>query len=153
MHMSSDGLKLLMSSEGFRSQVYLDVAGLETVGFGHRVLPGESFPHGVTEEDAQIMLEDDVTLAEGVVAHLVYVPLTQGQFDALVDFVFNLGAARLADSTLLRELNKGHYDRAASEILRWDHAGGRELPALKARRQREVALWNAGSSCARPSAA
>ena len=51
------------------------------------------------------------------------VPLSQGQFDALVDFAFNLGSGRLATSTLLQNLNAGNYDDAAGQLLRWDHAG------------------------------
>ena len=84
--------------------------------------------------------------AEGAVSHLVRVALTQGQFDALVDFVFNLGAGRLQGSTLLRDLNAGQYAPAAEQILAWDHGvvNGREteLSALKARRLAEHTLWN-----------
>ena len=53
--------------------------------------------------------------------------LTQGQFDALVDFVFNLGSSRLASSTLLVDLNAGRYDAAGAELLRWDHTGYHEV--------------------------
>jgi lysozyme len=72
---------------------------------------------------------------------MVKAPLTQGQFDALVDFTFNLGAGRLASSTLLKSLNAGRYDDAAEQLLRWDHAGGQENAALKARREAEAELW------------
>ena len=68
-------------------------------------------------------------------------PLSQGQFDALVDFCFNLGAGRLAASTLLKSLNAGRFAAAAQELLQWDHADGQENNALKARRQAEVELW------------
>jgi lysozyme len=78
-------------------------------------------------------------------ARLVKVPLTQGQFDALVDFVFNLGAGRLSGSTLLKYLNGGHYVDACFQLGNWDHGleAGKEveLAALKARRQAEQALW------------
>lgn len=150
MNLSAEGMKLLMESEGFRRRVYRDVAGFETIGYGHRVLQGESFADGVSEDEAAALLENDVTLAEQQVEHLVRVPLTQGQFDALVDFVFNLGAGRLAGSTLLRELNAGRYAEAAAQLVRWDRAAGVELPSLKARRLAEFALWN---GCAQPSAA
>ena len=69
-------------------------------------------------------------------------PLTQGQFDALVDFVFNLGAGRLASSTLLTYLNAGNTDAAAWQLLAWDHAGSTEIAGLKARREAEFRLWN-----------
>jgi lysozyme len=59
-----------------------------------------------------------------------------------VDFCFNLGAGRLASSTLLKVLNGGRYEEAAEQLLRWDLAGGVENAGLKARREAELALWN-----------
>jgi lysozyme len=79
------------------------------------------------------------------VARLVKASLTQGQFDALVDFVFNLGSSRLASSTLLVDLNAGRYDAAGAELLRWDHTGYHEVSALKVRRQAEYRLWQSDS--------
>ena len=128
-------------SEGFRSRVYLDVAGFPTIGYGHRLLHPESFPNGITEPQAANLLASDVRDAEQAVERLVKAPLLQGQFDALVDFCFNLGAGRLAASTLLKSLNAGRFDEAAQELLQWDHAGGQENAALKARRLAEVELW------------
>ena len=142
MNMSAEELKLLMTAEGFCRHIYRDAAGLETIGYGHRVLPGENFLAGITDEHALALLEGDLAVAETAVERLVQVPLTQGQFDALVDFVFNLGAARLAESTLLKELNASRYAEAANQFARWDYAAGRELDALKARRHAEVTLWN-----------
>jgi lysozyme len=83
-----------------------------------------------------------VATAELAITRLVKVPLTQGQFDALVDFAFNLGSGRLASSTLLSYLNAGKYDAAAWQLLSWDHAGSREIPALKTRREAEFHLWS-----------
>jgi lysozyme len=88
------------------------------------------------------LLARDVRTAEQAVQRLVKVPLTQGQFDALVDFCFNLGAGRLAASTLLKVLNGGRYEDAAEQLLRWDLAGGEENAGLKTRRQAELELWN-----------
>jgi lysozyme len=141
--LSAAGLALLKRSEGFRAKVYLDVVGIPTIGYGHRLLHGQSFPTGIDEEFGATILADDVHEAEQSVKRLVRVSLTQGQFDALVDFVFNLGAVRLGASTLLIELNAGHYDAAAEQLLRWDHTGLKEVLALKARRQAEFALWHA----------
>jgi lysozyme len=134
-------MDLLKRSEGFRNRVYKDVAGFPTIGFGHRLLHSDSFPNGIDEPQAANLLAGDVREAEQAVLRLVKVPLTQGQFDALVDFCFNLGAGRLASSTLLKCLNAGRYDDAAEQLLRWDHAGGVEYPALKARREAEAGLW------------
>jgi lysozyme len=139
-------MDLLKKSEGFRNRVYLDVAGLPTIGYGHRLLHPESFPDGVDEPQAAELLACDVRDAEQAVQRLVKVPLAQGQFDALVDFCFNLGAGRFATSTLLKRLNAGSYGDAMNELLRWDRAAGKELPALKARRQAEAILWEAAQA-------
>lgn len=143
MNISAQGLALLKVSEGFRSRVYLDVNGFPTIGYGHKLnlAAHESFPQGVTEEQASQLLQQDISTAEQAVMRLVRVPLTQGQFDALVDFCFNLGQGRLASSTMLRDLNAGNYKAAAEQMLVWDHAGMVEVPALKARRQAEFKLF------------
>src|ERR1039458_4793062 len=141
MKFSTAGMELLKSSEGFRNRVYLDVAGLPTIGYGHRLLHSDSFPNGIDEPQAANLLACDVRDAEQAVQRLVKVPLTQGQFDALVDFCFNLGAGRLTASTLLKCLNAGRYDEAAEQLLLWDHTGGQECAALKVRREAEAELW------------
>jgi lysozyme len=142
IEMSAAGLALLKQSEGFRSKVYLDVNGLPTIGYGHRLLHPESFPNGISEEQATQILASDVREAEQAVRRLARVPLAQGQFDALVDFCFNLGSGRLAASTLLADLNAGRYNAAAEQLLLWDHAGNRECAALRARREAEFHLWH-----------
>jgi lysozyme len=146
MQVSANGIKLVMNAEGFRSRVYLDVAGNPTIGYGHKLLHPDSFPNGVDETTAQHMLACDLDDVESDIPRLVKVPLTQGQFDALADFVFNLGATRLQGSTLLSLLNSSQYDQAAQQLLRWDHADIKgsevELADLKSRRQAEFTLWH-----------
>jgi lysozyme len=139
--LSTAGLQLIKHQEGFRSRTYLDVAGFPTIGYGHRLIHPGSFPDGIDEAQAAEILAADVRDAEQAVGRLVKVPLTQGQFDALVDFSFNLGSGRLASSTLLKILNGGRYADAGEQLLRWDQAGGQECPPLKARREAELALW------------
>jgi lysozyme len=141
MKMSAAGLELLKRSEGFRGHVYLDAAGIATIGYGHRLLPRESFAGGISEAQAEEILLNDLNAAEQAVQRLVRVGLTQGQFDALTDFCFNLGAGRLASSTLLKELNAGQYDAARQQLLRWNHVGLQENAGLKARREAEFQLW------------
>ena len=82
-----------------------------------------------------------MAIAETLVLRLVKVARAQCQFEALVDFVFNLGAGRLASSTLLKDLNAGKYGDAAQQLLAWDHAGGEEIEGLKERHEAEHALW------------
>ncbi len=149
MELSAEGLELIKKSEGFRSREYKDVAGFQTIGYGHRVTQAESFPRGVGEPQATALLLHDVCKAEESVARLVHVALTQGQFDALVDFCFNLGAGRLAESSLLRELNAGHHEAAGRQLLLWDHAGRQVFPALVERRKAEFQLWAGAEAASR----
>ena len=142
MQVSAMGIKLVMQAEGFRPRVYTDIAGFPSIGYGHRILHPDSFKNGVDQDLAHHMLSCDLDDAEAAVARLVKVPLHQGQFDALVDFTFNLGATRLEESTLLTDLNAGKYDEAAEQLLRWDHSGLKEIPGLKSRREAEYMLWH-----------
>lgn len=146
MRLSEAGLELIKKSEGFRSKTYRDVAGFSTIGYGHRLLPHESFPDVISEAQALDLLASDVHRAEQAVERLVKVPLTQGQFDALVDFCFNLGAGRLASSTLLKALNGSRYSDAREQLLRWDLAGGHVSPGLKIRREAEFQLWESSAT-------
>lgn len=147
MHISDAGLDLLKESEGFRDHTYDDIAGFRTIGFGHRLAASENYPQGIDLGSAEKILACDIATVELAVQRLVRVPLSQGQFDALVDFAFNLGAGRLASSTLLSYLNTGKYDSAAWQLLAWDHAGSRENAGLKARREAEFRLWSPARSC------
>jgi lysozyme len=151
MQLSATGLDLIKKSEGFRSKTYFDIAGLPTIGYGHRLTPHECYPGGICEIEAGVILLWDVREAEQAVARLVAVPLTQGQFDALVNFTFNLGSGRLATSTLLLDLNAKRYEDAALQLLRWDHSGDHEVAALKMRREAEYRLWT-GHDAARAAA-
>lgn len=145
MQLSDVGLELIKRSEGFRSATYVDATGNATIGYGHKLVPGESFPNGITQAQAEQILAGDVNRAEQAVVSFVKVPLTQGQFDALVDFCYNLGSGKLQSSTLLRNLNAGDYAGARDQLLLWDHAGPAILPGLKIRREAEFALWGSGS--------
>src|ERR1035437_1250935 len=87
---------LVKVSEGLRLKVYLDTAGNPTIAYGHKLRAGESFSNGIDVPTACVLLSQDLSTAAAAVERRVKVPLTQGQFDALTDFVFNLGAGRLA---------------------------------------------------------
>ena len=152
MRFSAAGLAVLKQSEGFRGETYLDATGYPTIGYGHRLVHPESYPEGITEAQALVILEWDVREAEQAVERLVKVPLTQGQLDALVDFTFNLGSGQLAASTLLQELNAGRYDAAAEQLLRWDHAGKEVVAGLQARREAEFRLWQGQDATERAAA-
>src|SRR5271165_5063255 len=100
MTYSEAGLELTKRFEGLRLKAYQDDGGVWTIGYGHTgkdVKPRMT----ITEAKADDLLRSDVHTAVDAVSRLVTVPLTQGQFDALVDFVFNLGPTKFAGSTLL----------------------------------------------------
>ena len=78
---------------------------------------------------------------ERAVLRLWPVPLTQGQYDALVSFSFNLGAGALQSSTLRRKIMRGDYEGAADEFPRWVFAGGRRMVGLVRRREAKRALF------------
>jgi len=141
MTYSQDCIDLVKVSEGFSAHPYKDSAGYGTVGYGHKIVAGEDFEDGLTVSEAETLMREDLDKAAHAVNELVKVPLTQGQFDALADFTFNLGGANLRNSTLLRKLNSGYADEVPAELLRWIYAGGEKLSGLIVRRQREVELW------------
>lgn len=135
MRYSKNGLQLTESFEGCRLVAYQDQVGVWTIGYGHT--RGVHAGMTCTQAQAEQWLLEDVAFCETDVNTHVTVPLTQGEFDALVDFGFNLGCASLNDSTLLRLLNAGHYDLAANEFEKWDHAGGKVVAGLLRRRLAE----------------
>src|SRR5579885_2922272 len=140
MEISETGLNLIKKSEGLRLTAYQDQGGVWTIGYGHT---GHDVHEGatITEAQAEDLLYRDVQSAQLWVNHLVKVPLTQVQFDALVDFAFNLGLEALKHSTLLRVLNKGNYQAAKAEFLKWDHIAGAVSEGLLKRREAEAQLW------------
>lgn len=101
----------------------------------------EQFPPTISEREAERILRQDVQEAERAVLRLINVPLSDGQFDALVSFTFNLGGGALQRSTLRRKLNRAEYDDAVGEFMKWVYAGGRKLNGLVKRRAAEADLF------------
>jgi lysozyme len=132
---------LVKRAEGFRSRTYVCPAGKLTIGYGttRGVRPGMV----VTEAEATRLLVRDLDDAAGDVLRLVKIPLTPGQFDALVSFVFNVGGTSFARSTMLRLLNAGDVEGAAAQFSRWVYAKGKKLAGLAERRRQEEALFRA----------
>ena len=103
---------------------YQDGVGKWTVGYGHLIISGDGCAIGspITMGNAETLLRNDLWKAEDAIKADVRVTLTQCQFDALVSFIFNLGTGAFYRSTLLKLLNTGDFDGAASEFPKWDHA-------------------------------
>lgn len=143
-HITQEGLNLIKHFEGFEPEIYLDAAGLPTIGYGHLIRPGgehKMFENGISEPAAQALLAKDVWSAERSVLRLISVPLTDGQFDALVSFTFNLGGGALQRSTLRRKVNREEHEEVPREFMRWVWAGGRKLKGLVRRRFAEAELY------------
>jgi lysozyme len=143
MQTSETGLSALKRREGLRLEAYQCSASEWTIGYGTRYTSLGPVRRGmvITESEAEELLKSDVRLCESRIRDMVVVPLTQDQFDTLVSFVYNAGPNALAESTLLRKLNKGDYDAAADEFLKWNKVrrGGAYVvdPGLVNRRKEE----------------
>lgn len=142
MKYSKDALSLVEKFEGCELEAYQDSGGVWTIGYGHthNVFKGMK----ITLEEAEQFAADDLEVAEIFVNRIVTVQLTQGEFDALVDFAFNLGPVALQKSTLLELINKGEYLLAADQFERWDRCGGKVLAGLLRRRCAEAAIFRGG---------
>lgn len=126
----------LMEMEGLRLDAYVDAAGVWTIGYGHtkNVRQGDK----ISEYWAKELLMQDVAEVERQVKALG-VAKTQGQFDALVSFAFNLGIGNLKRSTLLKCIREGRSMREIKrQFMRWVVAGGKRLKGLERRRAWEV---------------
>lgn len=140
MEPSQNGMHLTELFEQFRDSSYQDIGGVWTIAWGHTrgVGPGMN----CTREQGDLWLKEDYATAVSIVNELVDVPLTQGEFDALCDFVFNLGGYHFSKSTLLRLLNSGNYSAAAAEFDKWDYAAGKRCAGLLRRREAETQEFN-----------
>lgn len=144
MQISDKGISLIKQFEGCKLTAYQDSVGVWTIGYGWtQPVDGKPIRAGMTikQEAAERLLKTGLVSYESDVSRLVKVGLTQGQFDALVSFTYNLGSRSLSTSTLLRKLNAGDYAGAADEFLRWNKAGGKVLNGLTRRREAERALF------------
>ncbi|MBF0171660.1 MAG: lysozyme [Nitrospinae bacterium] len=140
-HITEEGLNLIKRFEGFSLTVYICPAGWPTIGYGHVVRQGETFEEPISRLEAEELLRRDVAWAEQAVLRLVDTPLSDGQFDALVSFTFNLGSGALQRSTLRRKVNREEHEDVPREFLRWVWAGGRKLKGLIRRREAEGLLY------------
>jgi lysozyme len=140
MSYGKNGLHLTQDSEQCQLMPYQDSKGVWTDGWGntHGVIPHQA----ITQEKADAQLLSNVQDAVDAVNRYVTVSLTQNQFDALVDLVFNIGVHAFFTSTLLKLLNAGKTHEAGEQILVWDKCGGVRLAGLDHRRIAEQFLFN-----------
>ena len=133
---SQAGIDLIKRWEGLKREAYQDVAGVWTIGYGHTrtAKPGMR----ISEPEAESLLRSDLLDAEKAVNQMVTVPLEQREFDALVSFVFNLGAGAFKSSSLLARINAGNKIDGAATLPAWNKAmvGGKLTPLLGLIRRR-----------------
>jgi lysozyme len=142
--MSPQGLERIRAREAYVGKVYDDGVGNRTVGYGHMLRPGESFPGGLTVAQSQELFAKDVERIVSPVLDRINVPLTQNQVDAIGSFVFNVGPGNFTRS-ILPNLNLGNHRGTG----RNQRTGQRvTLRGLLKRRQEEIALYKQGSGLA-----
>ena len=156
MNISTKCLHMIEHHEGVRFKPYQCPAKLWTIGVGHVLYPNQgkmpidqrgSFPlpqednRAFSKDEVNAILRADLARFEKGVATYCPVPLTQGQFDALVSFSFNVGLGTLQRSTMRQKVIRGDMEGAAEELLKYCMAGGKVLKGLQKRRIDERALF------------
>lgn len=159
MAISKEGLKHLVKLEGgAQLKMYNDAGktkGHCTIGVGHlihkgicnRVIPSEKpYLNGISLAEAEKLLKNDLKIAESAVNGSITAPLNQNQYDALVSFTFNVGAAAFKYSSLRKYVNSKQYQKASAEFLKWDKmtikGAKQSVQGLKNRRIAEKALFD-----------
>jgi len=156
MNVSDKAIKMIIHHEGLRLKPYRCPAKLWTIGVGHVLYPDQGKmainerdgyqlrPEDnrvFTQEEVNNILKADLKRFEQGVDKYITTQLTQGMFDALVSFSFNVGLGTLQRSTLRMKLNRGDKDGAAEELLKYCMAGGKILKGLQNRRIDEKAMF------------
>jgi lysozyme len=157
---SASAINMIKHHEGVRTKPYRCPALLWTVGVGHVIDPSHiavkheerrtlPIPAGwdrtLTMGEVDAILAQDLGRFERGVARLCPAAVgRQGVFDALVSFSFNVGLGNLQRSGLRMKTNRGDFDEAADEFLKWTKAAGKVLPGLVKRRNDERALYLSG---------
>jgi len=148
MQISDKGIALIKHHEGVRLKPYQDCVKLWTVGVGHLIGDGKSLPPEwnkvFTMEEVDGILRKDLARFEQGVSKFCPVQLTQGEFDALISFSFNLGLGVLQRSTLRQKILRNDKKGAAEEFTKYVRAGGKIIKGLVTRRNDEKQLFLGG---------
>jgi lysozyme len=153
---SKEAIEGIKKDEGVRTKPYRCPALLWTVGVGHVIDPNHirvklderkniplppEWDRVLSMAEVDDILANDLATFERGVLRLCPSGLTQGRFDALVSFSFNVGLGNLQRSTIRMKHNRGDFEGAAESFMAWTKAGGKELPGLVKRRKHERALY------------
>jgi len=145
MLITQKGIDLLKHLEGFRDRMYLDSAGLPTIGFGTLIDTKEEaylMTATITEEVGEALLKKDVMKTEARLIPLLKQSPNSNQMDAIILFAYNVGTTALRTSTLLKKFNIDPDDISIrDEFMKWVFADHKRIPGLFNRRQQEADLY------------
>lgn len=141
MIISQKGLDLIKKFEGFCEKEYICPAGKPTIGYGHVILPNETFVEPMTRKEAEILLKKDLEPRGSALNKFLKVKITQNQFDALMCLIYNIGVANFHSSTLLKFVNDRSFDKVPDQFRRWRYINKVESKGLLNRREEEIKLW------------
>ena len=149
-----DALDLVQRTEGINLKSYKGLDGRDYIGAGHLITDSEfkkgtiqiggkevPFEYGLTEEQAKLLLEQEIRSLRVEIKRLVSVKLTTEQLDALASFVLQAGPENFKHSTLLKKLNEGRFEEVPYEMRRWIRVQGKTYQELILRREAEISLW------------
>lgn len=139
--MSDNLINFTASWEGFSATPYQDSGGNWTVGYGHCTYGVKPAPE--TQAYAWQQLKDTLqSFADQLASTYPYLNLAQWEFDAIVDFSFNLGFGSFQESDLLQDIQSClSTDYIEGDFTAWDHCGYQVLPGLFRRRTAEYQMF------------
>ena len=135
---SESMIAVIKKFEGLRLKAYKCPAGVYTIGYGHT--ENACADSEISELMADQILRKDLKNFEQAINNLD-LPLLQCEFDALASFVFNIGIGNFNKSTLKKLLSQKKFFYAAKEFDKWVFAGGKKLPGLQNRRNKERKIF------------
>ncbi|GJL92522.1 lysozyme [Hyphococcus sp.] len=138
LRMNAAGLKIIEESEGLRLEAY-NLGGQWLIGYGHTRTAKAGMT--ITQTQAEQLLREDVRASEDAVRKMVLVPVNENQFSAMVSLAYNMGSGGFSRSTVLDAVNKGNYKKAADNFRNHNKGGGKVIPHLTERREKERALF------------
>jgi lysozyme len=139
MKISQKGIDLIKKFEGCKLYAYRDSVGIATIGYGH--IKGVKMGMSITQQQAETFLKDDIKPVETSLNGMG-INYTQGQFDALTSWIFNLGQGNFKSSTMYKYIVARKSDlEITDQMVKWHNAGGKPLIGLKKRRCDEANMF------------
>ena len=133
-------MKLIKESEGCKLTAYKCPAGIWTLGHGQTKGVKEGMVWTQQQADDDLLATALAVIAQALKASPVLVKETMQRQAAISDLVYNIGIGAYNKSTLKKYIELGDFNSAATEIKKWNKAGGVVLKGLTIRRNKEAEL-------------